>query len=99
MLVPTRADCFPIVFCEASAFGLPVVTTDVGGVAELVLDARTGRVLPATADATEYARAIEALHADATAYKSMVLAARDDYERRLNWDAWGRSVDHILTRL
>lgn len=35
-LLPTRAECSAIVYCEASAFGLPIFTTDTRGVGDYV---------------------------------------------------------------
>ena len=49
LLVPTRADCSPIAFCEANGFGLPAVSTDTGGVSSLVRDGENGLLLPLTA--------------------------------------------------
>ena len=40
--LPTFADTFGIVFAEASASRLPIVATNVGGVADVVLDSKTG---------------------------------------------------------
>jgi len=40
--LPTYGDCLPIALVEASAAGLPCITTDVGGTAEIVLDGETG---------------------------------------------------------
>ncbi|WP_137463714.1 glycosyltransferase, partial [Escherichia coli] len=42
LLLPTIADCYGMVFCEAAAFGLPVVATDTGGVSSIVINERTG---------------------------------------------------------
>ncbi|MCZ7574929.1 MAG: glycosyltransferase [Ardenticatenaceae bacterium] len=44
-LHPTRADNFSLAILEAMACGLPVVTTDVGGCGEQVLDGQTGYVV------------------------------------------------------
>ena len=41
-VLPTGADAFGLVLVEAMACGLPVVTTRVGGVAEVVADGETG---------------------------------------------------------
>jgi glycosyltransferase involved in cell wall biosynthesis len=41
-ILPTGADAFGFVLVEAMACGLPVITTHVGGVAEVVTDGETG---------------------------------------------------------
>ncbi len=40
--LPTYGDCLPIALVEASAAGLPCITTKVGGTAEVVEDGQTG---------------------------------------------------------
>jgi glycosyltransferase involved in cell wall biosynthesis len=44
--LPSRWEALPIGIMEAMDAGLPVVATAVGGVAEMVLDGRTGLVVP-----------------------------------------------------
>jgi D-inositol-3-phosphate glycosyltransferase len=61
-LVPSRAESFGLVALEASACGAPVVAADVGGLAALVDDGVTGRLLAdrrvaAWADAVEWVTA------------------------------------------
>ena len=36
LLLPTRTECYGIVFCEANAYGLPVFATRVGGIPAIV---------------------------------------------------------------
>ncbi len=96
LLAPTKQDCSPMVYAEAAAFGLPCVTSDVGGVASLVLDGPTGRVLPANSDGSRYAECIREIVSDPARYRAMALAARDRYESDLNWDRWGRAMASIL---
>jgi glycosyltransferase involved in cell wall biosynthesis len=43
--LPTRADCFSIASLEAMAAGLPVITSDVGGIADIVREGETGTLL------------------------------------------------------
>jgi len=43
--LPTFGDCLPVVLAEAGAAGLPSVSTDVGGIAEIVQDGRTGYLI------------------------------------------------------
>jgi glycosyltransferase involved in cell wall biosynthesis len=100
LLVPTRADCSPIVFCEASAFGLPVISTDTGGVSGVVRDGETGYLLPPSARGADYAARIAALLERDGEYEALVRSSRAAFEERLNWDAWakgvGRVVDQVL---
>jgi glycosyltransferase involved in cell wall biosynthesis len=99
LLVPTRADCTPIVFCEASAFGLPVVTTNTGGVPEIVREGENGFLLPYEARGDAYAEVIARLYRDDERYAELVRASRAAFEERLNWDAWGVAVKHILANV
>ena len=91
-LMPTRAECYGLVFCEAAAYGTPSLATDTGGVPEVVRHGDTGLLLPPTAGGAEYGRLIAELSADPGRLAAMRLAARDDFETRLNWTVWARTV-------
>ncbi|MBV9100442.1 MAG: glycosyltransferase family 4 protein [Candidatus Dormibacteraeota bacterium] len=92
LFVPTRADCSPRVFCEASAYGVPSVTTDTGGVSSTVEEGRNGHLLPLSAGPDEYAALIASLMDDEPRYRSLVHSSREMFDTCLNWDAWGRAV-------
>jgi glycosyltransferase involved in cell wall biosynthesis len=98
LILPTRAECTPIVFCEASAFGLPSVATDTGGVRGVVRDGVNGFLLPITAGPAEYASTIMQVFQDESSYRALVRSARAEYESRLNWDAWGTAVSDIIQK-
>jgi glycosyltransferase involved in cell wall biosynthesis len=44
--LPTLGDCLPMVLSEAGATGLPLVSTDVGAISEIVRDGETGLLVP-----------------------------------------------------
>ena len=44
--LPTQGDCLPMVLSEAGAAGLPLVSTDVGAIREIVRDGDTGFLVP-----------------------------------------------------
>lgn len=96
LLLPTRADCAPNVFREASAFGLPVITTDTGGISSLIQNGMNGYMLPLAARGGEYAALIGSIYKNEQRYRRLTLSSRAEYEKRLNWDAWGQSVKRIL---
>ena len=87
-VLPTRADCIPAALIEAAAFGLPAVTSNVGGIPEIVGDGRWALALPPGARATEYARWIQASYVARDVYERMAWAARADFEDRLNWERY-----------
>lgn len=98
-ILPTRGDCTPIVFSEAAAFGLPVITTDVGGIKDVVKDGITGRVLPVDATGSEYAQSIIKIYSDKDTYIEMSRQSRKRYEDYLNWDTWANTTGDIMKNL
>jgi len=97
-LLPTRAEAAGVVFCEAAAYGVPVVSTRTGGVSSLVLEGETGYLLPPEGGGSDYADVIARLVTDPEAYRRMSRNALREYEQRLSWDAWGRRVGELLPR-
>lgn len=96
MLVPTRADATPIVTCEASAFGLPVLAADTGGLRGSIREGYNGFLLPLEARGSAYADKIRDILAEPGRYSALVPSTRDEFERTLNWDSWGKSMRHVF---
>ncbi len=95
-LLPSRQETFGAVFCEAAAYGMPVIAAATGGVADAVDDGRSGRLLPPEAGAGEYAGVIESIWLDRPTYQQMVHGARSRFEHVLNWDVWGNTMARII---
>ncbi|MEB3357412.1 MAG: glycosyltransferase family 4 protein [Synechococcales bacterium] len=93
---PTQADCSPIVTCEANAFGLPIISTDVGGLPSIMRNGQNGFMLSRTAPPSDYADAIAQSFSDKDRYRQLVESARAEYDTRLNWDTWGQKVHGTL---
>lgn len=92
LILPTHADCTPIVLSEAAACGLPVATTAVGGIAETVGDAGWAKAFPAGTAAEPFADWIARSYHDRARYQDMAWRARREYEERLNWTSFARAV-------
>jgi glycosyltransferase involved in cell wall biosynthesis len=99
LLLPTRADCAPNVFKEANAFGLPVITTRTGGVADVVRDGENGYTLPPEARGDAYASLIADIFHEEKRYLALMQSSRDAFDARLNWDAWGMSVKNVMNEV
>lgn len=96
LLLPTRADCAPNVFKEANAFGLPVITTATGGVADIVRDGENGYTLSHEARGDAYAHVIAHLWRDVARYNQLAQSSRVAYDDRLSWDAWAKAIYGIM---
>lgn len=99
LVLPTRAECYGIVFCEASAFGLISVTTQTGGVAGAVKEGVNGFLFPPDIDGKAYADAIREIWRQPGRYHALVQSSRMLYELELNWDAWGKRVNDLILPL
>jgi glycosyltransferase involved in cell wall biosynthesis len=99
LVLPTRGDCTPIVFCEANAHGLPVITSDTGGVSGVITEGENGFMLPYNARGAAYAELIASLYRNDERYAKLVRASRAAFDNRLNWDAWGQSMSKLMNEL
>ena len=57
-ILPTRAECAGIVFSEACLYGLPIFTTDTGGIGSYVIDSYNGYKLSLKGSGNDFAEAI-----------------------------------------
>jgi glycosyltransferase involved in cell wall biosynthesis len=76
-VLPTRADCYSLVCMEALAAGLPIVTTRVGGIPDLVKEGETGHVVEVD-DSGALGDALEALCVDPGIRQRMSVRCREE---------------------
>ncbi len=96
LFLPTRAECYGCVFCEASAHAVPSLATNVGGVSSAVRDGRNGRVLPSSATAADFADMLEHYWKQSAEYRALCLSSLAEYQQHLNWkQTCGRVVEEL----
>jgi glycosyltransferase involved in cell wall biosynthesis len=95
LLLPTRAECAGVVFSEASAFGIPAITTDTGGVTTYVRSGMNGYALPYSAKGQEYAQQIKEILDSPIKFEVLKKRSRAYYEMNLSWDLWGQQFSRI----
>jgi glycosyltransferase involved in cell wall biosynthesis len=91
-ILPTQADCTPMVVAEAGAHGTPVLVTDVGGMGSLVAEGVNGRMLPLEAGPTTWAQAIREMAADPAALDALGASSFAHVRAHLTWDAWAEAL-------
>lgn len=102
-ILPTRAECAGIVFCEASAFGLPIVTTDTGGVSTYVVENKNGYLFPSTDEGEGYAQKIFEVFNDDKRYMELRKSTFLLYQQNFTWRAWGEKfrqiAEHVMANV
>lgn len=98
LILPTRAECAGIAFCEASAYGLPSFTYDTGGVPNYVENGVNGYRLPLTSDGEDFARKIKET-LDKGEFRVLCEGARMLYKTKLNWTVWRQRFKELLNEL
>lgn len=92
-VLPTRADCTPIVLAEAQAYGVPVIVSDVGGVSSMLRPGVSGHVVGLDGFAESAATWIAAAWASGESYSLLSAGAKNVHKELLNWP---RAVDRLL---
>jgi glycosyltransferase involved in cell wall biosynthesis len=82
-VLTSRAEGIPTVILEAMATGLPVVSNDIGSVAEIVVNNHNG-ILVRKLDSGEIASAIQLLISDETLRYELGAASRDEVIKNFN---------------
>ncbi|MCX8156347.1 MAG: glycosyltransferase family 4 protein [Verrucomicrobiae bacterium] len=99
LLLPTRAEAYGIVFCEAASFGLPSLATAVGGVPSIIREGLNGHTFPASAGPDLYAYQIERLMRRYYEYRLLARNAFLEYQRRLNWPRAAQRMRALLEKI
>jgi len=99
LILPTIADCNPVVFCEANSFGVPCLSTNVGGIPTVIKDDVNGKTFPKDAIISEYCTYMSNLFSNYSQYKNLALSSFNEYQSRLNWTVAGKTVKKLLMEL
>jgi glycosyltransferase involved in cell wall biosynthesis len=94
-LLPTKAECSAIVFCEASAFGIPILTYLTGGLDDYVVDGVNGYKLHLGASSMEFADTIQHCIENNELVK-LSSGGKRLYAERLSWKAWSQRFKDLM---
>ena len=85
LILPTVAECAAVVLAEANAFGVPVLTSDVGGNSSLVRQNINGILVRGGADAVEWANAAKRILGERETYQAFARRAYSIFHDELSW--------------
>ena len=96
LILPSRAECYGVVFCEANSFGVPCISRRVGGIPTIIKQNVNGNLFDINAKPSEYSNYIYSLFSNYRDYQDLALSAFHEYESRLNWRIAGQHVKNLL---
>ncbi len=96
LVLPSRADFSPHVFCEANSFGLPCISTQVGGIPTLIKPDLNGKTFSLNASISEYCNYIATLMNNYGDYKKLAYSSFNEYQSRLNWLVAGQTAKKVI---
>jgi glycosyltransferase involved in cell wall biosynthesis len=91
-VLPSRRESFGLVIAEAMAVGLPVVSTDVGAIPEVVIDSETG-ILVSPDSPSELASAVDVLLSNRTKLNEFGLNGRNRATAHFTWEEAAKRIE------
>jgi len=99
LFVPSLAECYGLVYCEACAYGIPSLANAVGGVSTIIRHGRNGFLCAPDDLPQTHADNLLTLLRDPQLYRQMSVNARADFESHLNWEVAGLRATELLQSL
>ena len=88
-------DGLPNILLEAISLGLPVVSSDVGGISELVQHEYTGLLVDSYDNIDDYAKCLEQIHEDRSLLPALANNANALIQSRHTWDTFREQLKDI----
>lgn len=99
LFVPSRAEAYGIAFCEANAFGVPCMTTYVGGISTVIKNNINGMTFGLDAHVSVFCEYIVELINDRKLYEELALSSYHEFITRLNWHTAAKQVQKLISEL
>lgn len=99
LLVPSIAESFGTVFCEASSFGTPSLARSIGGIPSAVRNDSNGRLFAKDAPISEYCDYILNCFEDYSKYKLLAVSSFNEFQARLSWKSTSRLILDLFRQI
>ena len=96
--MPSIAEAYGLVFCEANAYGVPCLSTSTGGIPAIVQNDVNGFLFAQEAAAADFAEYILAAVTPGR-YRQLACGALTTYKGKLNWAASGAKMKMLIDRI
>lgn len=100
LFVPSRAECYGIVFAEAGFFGLPSITSETGGISEIIKNNVNGFTVPIDDNEEQvFYNIIEKLINNEKELLRLKNGANEYYKENLDWTIFYKTLDELILNI
>lgn len=99
LFMPSKSEAYGIVFCEASAYGIPSIATRTGGIPTIIKDGVNGMTFEEGSDCELYAEFIKNMFLTPHIYEELAKSSYNEYKTRLNWDVAGCTLVNYMKEI
>ncbi len=96
LIMPSMADCTPVSFSEANAFGLPCLTTNVGGHSSIIENEVNGMIFDRPVFVESALNYISNLRENNNKYNELCFSSFETYMEKLNWNTIGEKISKLI---
>ncbi len=96
LILPSLADCTPVSFSEANAFGVPCLVSNVGGHSSIIVNGVNGMVnqhIDFVENSVNYILSLKENH---NAYQQLCFSSYEKYRDELNWKTTGEKISKLI---
>jgi glycosyltransferase involved in cell wall biosynthesis len=99
LFVPSLAEAFGFVFCDANSFGIPAVSHSIGGIPTVIKNGVNGMTFPIGSSVETFSDYFIEVFTDFDKYRKLALSSFNEYRTRLNWNSIGEQFAEIIKSL
>ncbi len=99
LLLPSLADCTPVVFSGANAFGVPCLASNVGGHTSIIKNGINGKTFSHVDFVENSVKFITDLIQTKNAYQELCFSSYNKYLNELNWKSTGAKIFKLINSI
>lgn len=95
-VLPAKAECYGLVFCEAMSYGLPCFALDVGGISTIIQNGESGYLFDVDSTPSDFVKKMKEIWIDKNKMKKLSKTSYEKFKSKHTWNVAGESLKKIL---
>lgn len=97
LFVPSYAEAYGLVFCEASAYGVPSISHAIGGIQTIIKNDINGYLFEIGTKPEVFGNYIKKTFKNKNEYEKLAMRSFNRFQETLNWNASGKKLINIMS--